>query len=252
MDQQTKASLKQNNFLTTTPSGLAWVSENRKSVIVTTSLLLAVIVVAVVVGVIYNQRSNAAAIGFGEAMQTFQAPIAVAGQPPLPGVKTYQSIQERAKAANQQFVSVANTYGMTKDGKNARYLAGLTAMEYGQTATAESTLKSVANSWDSDLSALAKLSLAGLYTQTGRDSQAVDLYNQLTAKPTSTVPAATAQISLAELYTAEGKTEQARKIYAQLKDKDKDAKGGPGVASTIASQKLNPTAAAAPGAPPTE
>jgi tetratricopeptide (TPR) repeat protein len=248
VDQQTKASLKQNNFLTTTPNGLAWAQENRKSVVVTTSILLVVIVVGVIVGVIYSKRSNAAAVGFGEAMQTFQAPVAVAGQPPLPGVKTYQSVQERAKAANQQFTAVADQYGMTEDGKNSRYFAGLTAMEAGQTATAESTLKTVANGWDSDLAALAKLSLAGLYSQTGRDAQAIDLYKELTAKPTSTVPAATAQITLAELYTTEGKTEEARKIYAQLKDKDKDAKGQPGVASTIASQKLNPTAA--PAAPP--
>ena len=248
MDQQTKASLQQNDFLTTTSSGLAWTKENRKSVIVTTSILLAVIVIAVLVGVIYNRRSDAASTAFGEAMQTFQAQVAVAGQPPLPGVKTYQSVQERAKAANQQFTAVADTYGMTEDGKNARYFAGLTAMEAGNNATAETALKTVANGWDSDLAALAKLSLAGLYSQTGRDAQAIDLYNQLTAKPTSTVPAATAQISLAELYTAEGKTEQARKIYAQLKDKDKDAKGQPGVGSTIASQKLNPTAP--PAAPP--
>jgi tetratricopeptide (TPR) repeat protein len=248
VDQQTKAALKQDQFVTTTAHGLDWAKENRKSVLVTVSLLLAIIVLAVVAGVIYNQRSNAAETAFGEAMQIFEAPLAVAGQPPLPGVKTYSSTVERAQAANKLFLNVANTYGMTKDGKNARYFAGLTEMEAGQTQTAEATLKSVASSWDSNLAALAKLALADLYRQTGRDPQAIDLYNQLTAHPATTVPAATAQISLAELYTAEGKTEQARKIYAALKDKDKDAKGQPGVASTIAAQKLNP--APAGGAPP--
>ncbi len=246
MDQQTKAALKQDQFVTTTAHGLEWAKENRKSVIVTTSILLAVIVALVLTGVIYSRRSDAAATGFGAAMQVFQAPIAVAGQPPLPGVKTYASVAERAQAAGKLFNQVADTYGMTKDGKNARYFAGLTEIEAGQTQTAESTLKQVAGGWDSDLAALAKLALADLYRQTGRDAQAVELYNQLAAHPTSTVPAATAQISLAELYTAEGKTEDARKIYAQLKDKDKDAKGKPGIAATIATQKLNPAAAAAP------
>ncbi len=244
MDQQTKASLKQDTFLTTTPNGLEWAKENRKSVIVTTSILLAVIVLAVLVGVIYNRRSDAAATGFGEALQVFQAPVAVAGQPPLPGVKTYATVAERAMAANKLFAGVADQYGMTKDGKNARYFVGITAMEAGQNQTAESTLQAVASGWDKDLSNLAKLALADLYHQTGRDAQAIDLYNQLAANSSSTVPATTAQISLAELYTAQGKTEQARKIYAQIKDKDKDAKGQPGIASTIASQKLNP------GAPP--
>ncbi len=252
MDQQTKAALQQDTFVTTTSHGLEWARMNRKSVIVTTSLLLAVIVIVVVTGVIFNRRSDAASTAFGAAMQVFTAPIAVAGQPPLPGVKSYSSTTERAQAANKLFLNIADTYGMTKDGKNARYFAGLTYMEAGQTSSAESTLKSVASGWDADLGALARLSLAGLYRQTGRDAQAIDLYNQIIAKPATTVPATTAQISLAELYTAQGKTEDARKIYAQLKDKDKDAKGQPGVAATIATQKLNPTPAAAPGAPPAQ
>ena len=252
MDQQTKAALKQDTFVTTTANGLEWAKMNRKSVIVSTSLLLAIILLVVLTGVVFNHRSDAASVAFGEAMQVYTAPIAVAGQPPMPGVKSYASLADRSQAANKLFTHVADTYGMTKDGKTARYFAGLTSMEAGQTASAESTLKSVASGWDSDLAALAKLSLAGLYRQTGRDPQAIELYNQLAAKPTSTVPASTAQISLAELYTAEGKTEQARVIYAQLKDKDKDAKGQPGIAATIATQKLNPAPAAAPGAPPAQ
>ncbi|WP_041597846.1 tetratricopeptide repeat protein [Granulicella tundricola] len=241
MDQQTKAALKQDNFITTTSHGLEWAKENRKSVIVTVSLLLAVIIILVAVGVIYTQRSNAAETAFGEAMQVYQAPVAIAGQPAMPGVKTYANVAERATAANKLFANVADHYGMTKDGKNARYFAGLTAAEAGQTQTAETTLKAVADGFDKDLANLAKLALADLYRQTGRDGQAVDLYNQLAAKPTNTVPAATAQIALAEMYTAEGKTEQARKIYAQLKDKD--AKGVGGV---LAAQKLNPAAATGP------
>ena len=47
-------------------------------------------------------------------------------------------------------------------------------MEQGQNALAESTLKEVASGWNSDLGALAKLSLAQLYRQTGRDPQAID------------------------------------------------------------------------------
>jgi hypothetical protein len=56
------------------------------------------------------------------------------------------------------------------------------------------------------------------------------------------VPAGTAQLQLADLYEAENKPEMAKKVYAQLKDKD--AKGPAGM---IAAQKLNPSAAAAPG-----
>jgi len=241
VDQETKRELKQDHFVTTTAHGLEWAGQNRRSVVVTTSILLAVIAIAVIAGVVMNKRADTASVGFGQAMESYQAGLTPAGQPLMPGVKSFSSTTERAKAANAAFLSVADQYGSTKDGKNARYFAGLTYMEMGQTQSAETALKQVSESWNGELAALGKFALADIYRQTGRDAQAIELYNQLTVKPTNTVSYGQAQLQLAELYTAEGKAEMARKIYAQLKDKD--AKG---VAGTIAAQKLNPGAAPAP------
>ena len=243
MDQQTKAALKHDQFVDTTQHGLEWASENRRSVIVTSSILLAVILILVGSVLFYNSRANQASVAFGAAMQAYQTPLASPGQAVPPGVKTYASVAERAKVANGLFDQVAQRYGMTPDGRNARYFAGLTYMEEGQNGPAESTLKQVASGWNNDLAALAKLSLAQLYRQTGRDPQAIAMYNELTAKPASTVPAGLAQLQLADLYQVQGKPEQARKIYAQLKDKDPK-----GAAGQIAAQKLNP-APASPSAP---
>lgn len=243
MDQQTKAELKQNDrFVTTTEHGIEWASENRKSVIVTTGLLLLVIVVIVLAAVFYNKRSDAASVAFGAAMQAYQTPLAAPGQQVPAGVKTFGSVAERAKAANSLFMACANQYSMVPDGKVCHYFGGLTYMEQGQNGAAEDALKQIASGWNSDLGSLAKLSLAQLYRQTGKDGQAVEIYNQLAAKPSTTVPYGLARLQLAELYTSEGKPDEAKKIYAQLKDKD--AKGAAGL---IAAQKLNPTAAAGPG-----
>ena len=244
MDQQTKAALKQDHFVTTTAHGIEWAKENRKSVVTTVSLLLAVILVVVLIGVVFASRSQSAAVAFGDAMTTYETPIAIPSQPVPPGTKTFASVAERAKAANAQFVAVANKYGMTKDGRNARYFAGLTYMEQGQTQSAEDTFKQVAGGFNHELGSLANLALADLYRQTGRDQQAIDIYNQLTAKPTDAVPAGLAQIELAELYTAQGKVEQAHQIYARLKDKD--AKGAAGA---LAAEKLNPAPSGGAGAP---
>jgi lipopolysaccharide biosynthesis regulator YciM len=139
---------------------------------------------------------------------------------------------------------VAQQYGWTQAGKLAQYFTGLTYMEEGQNGPAEDALKKTAGSWDSGLAALSKMALAGLYQQTGRDAQAIDLYNELAKGKATTVPPGLAQIQLAELYQSEGKTEEARKIYATLKDNDKDAKGKPGSAAQVATEKLNPQAAA--------
>ncbi len=242
MDQQTKAALKQDKFVETTTHGLSWASENRRSVI-TTVIILALAIIVVVGGfAFYSHRAEEASTAFGAAMQTYQTPLAQPGQPVPAGVKTFPSVLDRAKAANAQFLDVANRYGLTPDGRNSLYFAGLTYIEAGQNASAETTLKKVAESWDADLASLAKLSLAQLYRQTGKDAQAVEIYNQLTAKPTSTVPPGLAQLQLAELYESEGKPADAKKIYAALKDKD--AKGTVGL---LAAQKLNPTPAAGAG-----
>lgn len=244
MDQQTKAALKQDKFVSTTTHSLEWASENRQSVMATGLMVLGVIVFLVAGALIYNSRSDAASVAFGAAMQAYQTPVTQTGEPTPAGVKTYSSSVERAKAANGQFQAVADKYGLTPSGENARYFAGLSAMEAGENQQAEDTLKKVASGWDSSLAGLAKVALAGLYRNTGRDAQAIDLYNQLSAKPTATVSYGLARLQLADLYNSEGKTDEAKKIYADLEDKDKK-----GPAGTIAKEKLNPAPAAPGGLP---
>ena len=243
MDQQTKQALKHDQFVDTTQHGLDWASQNRNSLIRVSIAVVAALFIAIGGYLFYQHRSEQATIAFGEAMQAYQTPLAQPGQAVPPGVKTFPSSAERAKAANVLFTAAADKYGMTPDGKLSRYFAGLTFIEAGQNASAESTLKQVADGMNADLAALAKLSLAQLYRQTGRDAQAIELYNELTAKSSSTVPPGLAQLKLAELYENQGKPDAAKKIYAQLKDKDPK-----GPAGQTAAQKLNPAAAAGPGA----
>jgi tetratricopeptide (TPR) repeat protein len=238
VDQQTKVSLQHDPSVPTTEYGLPWASVNRRSVIVIATLAVSAIVLLVLAGVFYSKRAEAASVAFGAAMQAYQTPLATPGQQVPPGTKTYASVAERAKAANDLFMACAGQYSLMPEGKVCLYFGGLTYVEEAQNGAAESTLKQVADGWNGDLAALAKLSLAQLYRQTGKDAMAIDLYNQLTAKPTSTVPAGLAQLQLAELYTAEGKPEQAKKIYAQLKDKAPKSAAG-----VLAAQKLNPSTA---------
>ena len=66
-----------------------------------------------------------------------------------------------------------------------------------------------------------------------RSPLAIDLYNELAAKPSETVSTSAAQLDLADLYAANGKQDQARALWAKVKDADKD-----GAAGMIAAQKL--------------
>ncbi|MGA2439211.1 MAG: coatomer subunit epsilon, partial [Acidobacteriaceae bacterium] len=137
MDQKTRAALKKDKFVTTTTHGLEWASENRQTLMVNGAILLVVVLVAIVSAIFYNSRSEAASVAFGAAMQAYQTPLAQSGEAVPPGMTTYSSAAERAKAAGALFQAVADKYGMTPDGRNARYFAGLTYIEAGQNQQAE-------------------------------------------------------------------------------------------------------------------
>ncbi len=232
MDTQTRHALKNDKFAQATASSVSWVSGHRSGVI--RVVIAAVVLLALVIGafVFYNVRSSAADGALGGALDVYDAALATPGAPAEAGV--YSTAADRSRAANKQFLQVAQQYSWLPEGKKAHYFAGITYEELGQTASAETELKLAADSWDSNLGNLAKVALASLYHQTARDPQAIDLYNQVIAKPSQTVSASQAQLDLAALYAATGKQDQARAIWAKVKDADKD-----GAAGSIAIQKLN-------------
>jgi tetratricopeptide (TPR) repeat protein len=244
VDNRTKRDLKKHDqFVSMTERGIEWAKHNPRSAANAGIALVAAIGIIVGGYSFYSHRCALAASAFGAAMQTYVTPVATPDQQVPPGTKTFESVSARAKVANPAFVAVAEKYGLTPSGRMAEYFAGLTYMEEDQTASAEAALKQSGSSWDSNLSALSKQALAHLYQQTGRDSMAIDLYNELAKKNATAVPAGLAKIELAELYQSEGKPEEAKKIYAELKDKDKDAEGKPGTAAELATEKLNPAPA---------
>jgi tetratricopeptide (TPR) repeat protein len=232
VDTQTRRALKGDKFAQAAASGVDWFSGHRTGVM--RWLITAGVVLVLGAGALiyWNVENSAAADALGQAMDTYTAPLAEPGMPPASG--TYTTTADRAKAANKQFQAVAQKYGWLPEGMKARYFVGVTDEELGQNAAAESELKAAAGAWNRNVSNLAKLALAGLYQKTDRDSQAIDLYNAIAAKPSETVSAAVAQLDLADLYAAAGKKDQARALWAKVKDSDKE-----GAAGAIAEQKLN-------------
>ena len=226
---------RKNDLLQNAPakSGPLFIPQDRRFLLTILAAIVAFALVATVAVLFYFHRSNEANLALGDAMRTFETLVVPAGQPIPAGTKTYSNAEDRAREANAQFATIANTYGMTAAGRNAQYLEGVTALQIGQTATAETLLKKSANDWNKDVAALAKLSLAGLYHGSSRDADAIALYQKLIDKPTVTVPKGLAQLQLADLYQSSGKKDQARKIYAQIKDKDPKS-----AAAEMASQAL--------------
>ena len=176
-------------------------------------------------------RTSAAEQALGSALDVYTEPLA---EPGVPDSGTYTTAVARATEANREFVAIAHNFSGLPETAKAHYFAGVTYMDLGQNGPAETELKAAAGSWSRNIANLAKLALAGLYHQTGRDSDAINVYNGLVAKPSVTVSAAAAQLDLADLYVAEGKQEQAKLLWAKIKDTNKDS-----AAATIAEQKLS-------------
>ena len=231
MDTQTRHALKKDKFAQAAADSASWVSGHRSGVLRWVIVGGAALILTVGALIFWSLRSTAADTALGAAMDTYTAPLAQPGLPPGNGI--YATSADRTKAANSQFAAVAHQFGWLPQGTKARYFLGLTDEEMGQNASAETELKAAAGAWDRNLSNLAKRALAGLYRQTARDAQAIEIYNGLVSKPSQTVSAAGAQLDLADLYVTQGKQDQARTIWAKIKDADKD-----GAAGSIATQKL--------------
>ena len=231
MDTQTRHALKKDKFAQAAASSASWIGEHKSSVL--RWVIVAGVAVVLIAGglTFWFVRASAADTALGAAMDIYATPLAPPGAPPEQGV--YTASADRAKEANREFVAVANDFGWLPAGSKAHYFAGVTYIELGQNGLAEAQLTAASHAWDRNLSNLAKVALAELYHQTSRDSDAIDLYNQIIAKPSVTVSAEVAELDLADLYAAEGKKDQARALWAKVRDADKDGEAG-----QIAEQKL--------------
>jgi predicted negative regulator of RcsB-dependent stress response len=171
----------------------------------------------------YTQRQTAkAAAALDDAMKTFQARIRAPGEAAEPGELTYVDEKNKSTDAERKFLQVASQYGRTRPGQVARYYAALCEMQLKDFTDAEKNLAQVASGSDADLAGLARFQLAGVYDQEGKSSQAVDLYKQLSEKPTVFVPKPLVLLTLADHYRKSDPA-QATKLYNQVKLEYPDA-----------------------------
>lgn len=188
-----------------------------------------VIVVALVVGsAVFGWNSYArrqtekASAAFDDAMKVFQARVRAPGDAIDPAEISYLDEKNKYTDASKKFLEVANQYGRTKPGQMARYYAALSEIQMKQYADAEKSLSQVISGGDESLASLAKFQMASVYRQENKGAQAVDLYKQLSDKPTVIVPKPMAMLALADYYR---KTDpaQATKLYNDVKQQFPDA-----------------------------
>lgn len=235
MRTETRHQLKQDKFAETVGKQYSWAVEHGSKLIY--AGIAIVVALAIVLGALayYNSRETKARAALGKAMDVYTAQLRPAGMPPQPEMLTFTSADERARAAHSEFQKVANEYSHTNSGAIASYFSGLTARSMNDLPAAERDLQKAADSGGKDLSALAKLALAGVYAQTNRDSQAIEIYKNLADHPTNSVGKFTAQLQLAQLYQAK-QPQEAAKLFQQIQKDDPT-----GAAGQIAGRTLSET-----------
>ena len=230
MRAEERHQLKQDRFSRATihaaEQTVHWTVEHKNKMIVA-GVVLAVLIAAAVGGWYYNERQDEkASADFGKALQTLDTPVRPAGMPAQPDYPSFASAKERGTEAHKQFQALVDKYPHTHVADFSRYFLGVTSAEQGDNAAAERELKTVAGYHNQDLSALAKLALAGVYRDTNRTKDAVELYKQIMEKPSQTVSKSAAEIQLAETYQAAGMTVDARKQYEQIQKEAPQSEAG--------------------------
>lgn len=232
----TRQQLKQDRFVEGASDAMHWTVEHRQKLIAG-GIALVVIVVILFGGLwYYRHNETKAADELGQALLIYQAPLRPASMPPDPQQISFTSVQERAKAASDEFNRIASEYGSTRSGKYAKYFAGLCAIDLGNDKVAEEQLKYTAGVRDNEIASLSKLALAALYRDTNRDADAIKTYKELIDHPTRSVPKVTAQLQLAEMYATRQPAE-AKKLYEQIAKENAQSAAGELASSKL--QELN-------------
>jgi TolA-binding protein len=234
---ETRHQMKQDRFSRVTIDAAErtahWSVEHKGKLTVAAVIVLVVAAAAAGIWYYLGQQDQKASLEMSQAVRTLNTPVRPPNMPAQPEAPSFASSTERATAAHKQFQGIVDKYPHTHSAEFARYFLGLTAANLGDNASAEREFQKVVSSADSDLAALAKMAMATVYRNTGRNKQAVDLYKQLAAKPTSTVGKVTAQMELAATYQSDNQPLEAKRIYEIIQKENPSSE-----AAQMASAKL--------------
>jgi len=234
---ETRHQLKQDAFSRATIEAAGktvhWSVEHR-NVLVRVAIALAVFM-ALGLGAWYHlsTQDEKASLVLTQAVRTLDTPLRAPGTPAQPDVPSFETSKERAEAARKQFQSIVDDYPHTRTADMARYFLGVTAAGIGDNATAERWFKEASSQGGAEVASLAQFALASIYAETSRTKDAVNIYQQLIAKPTNSVGKVTAQLQLAEVYQSNSQPLDAKRLYEEIKKANATNEAG-----SLAAQKL--------------
>lgn len=182
------------------------------------ALLIAIVLLSGYFGwKIYNDRQTARAqAALDDAMKVFNAPLALPGQPTLPGELTYADPTQRSQDAEVKLTAVAANFPGTKPGRLARYYSALCLMDMDKLNQASEELKKLETGSDKELAALADFQKALIAERTGKSDQAIQILRALADSGSILVPKPMVQLELAGILR-QTNPKEAVALYEQIK-----------------------------------
>jgi predicted negative regulator of RcsB-dependent stress response len=163
-----------------------------------------------------DRKTGEAQSALDDAMKIYNAPLAVPGQPTLPGDITYNDPMKRAQDAETKLAAVADKYPGTKPGKLARYYAALCLMDLDKLNEASEELSKLDAGSDKELGALAQFQNALIAERTGKNDEAIKTLKALSTADSVLVPKPMVLLELAGVLRLTD-PKQATTLYEQLK-----------------------------------
>lgn len=212
MDRLTRKELKSDRFALEVQHSIQVVSDHRQQ-LTRWGTIAGVVAILVIAVFMYRNHEHVVRQEALHAAQQLQNASIGPQQNELS--VSFPTQAERDKAVSKSFTELAAKYSGTDEGLIAEFFLGTNAADQGKLSEAEKRLKVVADA-GIPYSALAKLSLAQVYSAEGKLADGEKLVQSLIDHPTPLVSKEAATIALAELIQLKD-PQRARKLLEPLR-----------------------------------
>ncbi len=135
-----------------------------------------------------------------ELLKALESYHGVVSAESIPGVKIFDSKEERFETVSRELDAVVLEYGGTAAATGAAYYAGLLDREEGNLTEAKAHFEQAIRGSGDEYAALAHLALGGLLMAEGNAEAARDQFQQVVDNPTRTAPSEIASLEVARTF----------------------------------------------------
>jgi len=235
MDRLTRHELKQDEFRETLDQLEQYMKAHLREILTTAILVIGVVGSAGGLKYYLAQQEASANIELASALRVFQAYVGNVNPDTVGGSEIFLNSADKYAKAREQFNAIVLKYRMFPRPKAvgiARYHVGVCDALLGDSAAAIGTLREASREGEQEIASLAQLALAGELLKTGKQPEAVKMYQNLVDRPTLTVPRATALLALAAALK-DSQPARARELYDQVQ---KEFGSDPSITAAIREQ----------------